>query len=113
MLPNFRWRRLLSLTRKLQSNIWKHKGTLSEKTVEKTQWSTMLLTAGFTCCVVSILDDKFVTYTMVSGTSMQPCLNPVSSKSNDRVLIDRTPKWNHKKLQRGDLVIYRTTRNPD
>nr|XP_026691304.1 mitochondrial inner membrane protease subunit 2-like [Ciona intestinalis] len=112
---NFHWNTFLHLTRKIHIHIGRRcQSTRSNETISNSaSWSTMLMTAGFTCCFVSILDDKVVTYTMVSGSSMQPCLNPIGSKCNDRVLIDRSPKRNFKKLKRGELVIYRTTRNPD
>ncbi|XP_076824460.1 mitochondrial inner membrane protease subunit 2-like isoform X2 [Clavelina lepadiformis] len=67
----------------------------------------------FFFCGFYYVDNKFLSVTAVSGRSMQPTINPDDLPQKDWVFLDRRPQWNHKSVQRGDIVTFKTTRDPN
>lgn len=55
---------------------------------------------------------NFVSISKVTGESMYPSLNPYRGK-NDWVVLDERLSRNYSDINRGDVVVFRSTRNPD
>jgi len=58
------------------------------------------------------IDENYVTFATVIGSSMQPEFNPNGHKFKDVVFGERSPIYDYDSLKRGDVVLFLSTRNP-
>jgi len=74
-------------------------------------WRTIVATATFTVPVTITVLDLFGYVAQVEGVSMQPVLNPVSTRRNDYVLLNR---WEARQctFDRGQIVTLTSPSNP-
>nr|CAB3256090.1 mitochondrial inner membrane protease subunit 1-like [Phallusia mammillata] len=79
------------------------------------KWSSNILPILTGACILVYVDKYYISLTLVTGSSMQPTINPDSTSQRDIVMLDRTPitTRDYSQIQRGNIITFRSPRNPN